>query len=94
MNIFKVEDTLKDMNLSKIKYYIPITFALLFVVTLITFGLLSVFGVKPFTKKSTETGVMFILAAVFLGFYPGLMFGHGILYIINKSQKNNVMENV
>lgn len=68
----------------KIKYAIPITFAILFILILLTFGMLSIFGIYPFKIKSTQNGVIFILVALFFGFYSGMVFGHLILYIINK----------
>lgn len=51
---------------------------------LIIFGILSIIGTRPFKKKSTETGVIFICVGLFLGFYPGMLFGHLILYLVNK----------
>lgn len=73
--------------LEKIKYTIPLTFAISFILTLLTFGMLSIFGIYPFKTKSVQNGVIFILVALFLGFYAGMMFGHLILYIINKTFK-------
>jgi hypothetical protein len=73
------------MNLrDKIKYALPMTFAILFVLTLLTFGILCILGVYPFKIKSTQNGVIFILVGLFFGFYPGILFGHFILYLINK----------
>ena len=76
----------------KIKYAIPITFAILFILILLTFGMLSIFGIYPFKIKSTQNGVIFILVALFFGFYAGMMFGHLILYIINKIFKSTNSE--
>lgn len=74
--------------LEKVKNAIPLTFAILFILILLTFGMLSIFGVYPFKIKSTQIGIIFILVAVFFGFYSGITFGHLILYIINKIFKS------
>ena len=68
----------------KIKYAIPLTFAILFMLILITFGILCIFGIYPFKVKSTQNGIIFIIVGLFLGFYPGILFGHLILYLINQ----------
>lgn len=60
------------------------TFAILFMLILIMFGILSLVGTKPFKKKSNEIGAIFICVGLFLGFYPGMLFGHLILYLVNK----------
>lgn len=71
----------------KIKYALPITFAIIFMLILLTFGILCIFGIYPFKVKSTQNGVIFILVGLFLAFYPGMLFGHLILYLINKCDK-------
>ena len=71
-------------TIDKIKSSIPLIFAILFIVILITFGILCIFGIFPFKIKSIQNGVIFILVALFFGFYTGMAFGHLILYLINK----------
>lgn len=71
-------------TIDKIKYAIPLTFAILFIIILLTFGVLCILGVYPFKIKSTQNGIIFILVGLFFGFYSGMIFGHLILYLINK----------
>lgn len=70
--------------LDKIKYAIPLTFAILFIIILLGLGVLSILGIYPFKVKSIENGVIFILVGFFFGFYPGMVFGHLILYLLNQ----------
>lgn len=70
--------------IERIKYSIPMIFAILFVLIFVIFGILSITGSKPFKRKSNELGIGLICIGLFLGFYPGMLFGTFVLYIINK----------
>jgi RsiW-degrading membrane proteinase PrsW (M82 family) len=70
--------------IERIKYSIPMIFAILFILIFVTFGVLSIIGSKPFKRKSNELGIGLICVGLFLGFYPGMLFGTLILYLINK----------
>jgi len=69
--------------IERVKYAIPITFAILFILMFITFGILSIIGSKPFKHKSNELGIGLICIGIFLGFYPGMLLGTLIMYLLN-----------
>jgi RsiW-degrading membrane proteinase PrsW (M82 family) len=69
--------------IERIKYAIPITFAILFILIFITFGILSIIGSKPFKHKSNELGIGLICIGTLLGFYPGMLFGTLIMHLLN-----------
>jgi RsiW-degrading membrane proteinase PrsW (M82 family) len=70
--------------IERIKYAIPMTFAVLFILIFITFGTLSLIGSKPFKRKSNELGIGLICIGILLAFYPGMLFGTFIVFLINK----------
>jgi hypothetical protein len=76
--------------IDRVKYFIPITFAIIFVLTFILFGILSIFGITPFKQKSNNLGIIFICVGIFLGFYPGMVLGTFIVYLIDKCSPNHV----
>lgn len=68
------------MRYEKLKYYIPITFAIIVILLFISIGILCIIGVNPF-KRNIDIGIGLILYGVFAGFYTGLCLGHLVAYI-------------
>lgn len=75
--------------IERIKCAIPITFATIFILILVTFGVLSIIGSKPFKRKSNELGIGLICIGLLLGFYPGMLFGTLLVYLLDKCIPNN-----
>lgn len=71
------------MKLSDRVKYIPITFAIIIVVLLITIGVLYIIELTPF-KRNQTIGIILIVCGVFVGFYIGLCIGHIIVFLIRK----------
>lgn len=78
--------------IERIKRLIPMTFAILFVLILVTFGILSIIGFKPFKNKSNEIGIGLICIGLLLGFYPGMLFGTLIVYLLDQCIPNNTSQ--
>jgi hypothetical protein len=72
------------MKLSdKLKYYFPITFAIIVVLLFTIIGTLLIIGITPF-KKNINLGIGLIIFAVFAGFYTGICIGNFIVFLLRK----------
>lgn len=66
-----------------IKNFIPILFGISFVLSSITLSVFAFLGKFLFTTKSYNLGILFCILSLVV-FYPGMLLGGCILYLINK----------
>lgn len=72
------------------RYYLPLTFAILSILAFISLGVLSILGLSPFYKRSEQIGGLLIGIGLFGGFYPGLLLGNGIIWVFDKINRTSI----
>lgn len=68
--------------IQRIKNYIPILFAILFILTCFILSILAFLGLSPFKTKTNDLGVLFMFLFLF-GFYLGMCLGGFISFLLN-----------